>query len=441
MKTIGILAAGLALHLAAAAAMAQVPALKPTQVASGLTLPTFVTGAPGDTTHLYILEHGTGSSASIKVLNMQTNQISTFLTINGVATGDEQGLLGLAFDPAYQTNGLFYVNYVAQGGTAGLTRVQSYTATSPTTANPSAVATLLQFDQPQANHNGGWIGFSNRPNETRSLYISTGDGGGDDDNDAGHVAGGNAQSNTTLLGKMLRINVNANGGGYTIPTNNPFFGVAGARGEIFAYGLRNPYRASFDRATGNLYIGDVGQTAREEVDVQLATNQNGGENYGWRLREGTISTPTGGSGGAIPPGGDEPILDYPRSGATIAGRTVIGGYVYNGQLIPDLQGTYIFGDYLGVSGGRTSIFALDYNGTTVSNLQNITSMLNPGATPLISNISSFGEDTAGELYIVDISGGRVFRIDPVVPIPEPASLMIGVVGAGLLMMRRRRVHR
>ena len=160
-----------------------------------------------------------------------------------------------------------------------------------------------------------------------TFYIATGDGGNGDDVGPGHIEpGGNAQSTTTLLGKMLRIHVDSVNGTASIPANNPFAGSATARQEIFAYGLRNPFRASFDRTSGTLFIGDVGQSTREEVDVQKPTNPGGGENYGWRVREGLIQNPDF-PNDAVPAGAIDPIIDYPRS----TGGTIAGGYVYRGQ--------------------------------------------------------------------------------------------------------------
>jgi glucose/arabinose dehydrogenase len=263
---------------------------------------------------------------------------------------------------------------------------------------------LLSFDHPQTNHNGGWIGFSARPGDGNNLYIATGDGGSGNDQGTGHIEpGGNAQSNVTLLGKILRVHVDSTLGTASIPSDNPFFSSGTFRREIWVFGLRNPFRDSFDRQTGRLFVGDVGQSTREEIDVQQPTNPGGGENYGWRLREGTAATP--GVGGAPPPGNVDPILDYGR----MTGGTVIGGYVYRGSAIPALQGKYVFGDF--VAG---KIFTLDYDGTSASNFVDITSLLFPtragGFT--LGSLSSFGEDASGELYICDISGGKVYKIVP-----------------------------
>jgi hypothetical protein len=259
------------------------------------------------------------------------------------------------------------------------------------------------FDHPQANHNGGWIGFSPRAGDANNLYIATGDGGGGNDQGTGHIEpGGNAQNLTTLLGKMLRIHVDSATGTTTIPSNNPFISVSGARGEIWAFGLRNPFRNSFDRQTGRMFIGDVGQDNREEIDVQQASHPTGGENYGWRVREGSIQNPVF-PGVPTPPGAIDPIYDYSRS----VGSTVIGGHVYRGPRIPSLRGVYVFADF-----GAGQIFSFNYNGTTVSNVQNITSALFPTSVGgfTLSNPSSLGEDANGELYITDIVGGSVFKI-------------------------------
>jgi Glucose / Sorbosone dehydrogenase/FG-GAP-like repeat len=329
----------------------------------------------------------------------------------------EQGLLGMAFDPNYATNGKFYLDFVVPGGAFGngVTHVSQFSVTAnPNVANPSSEKILLTFDHPEANHNGGWIGFSPRANDANNLYIATGDGGAGNDAGAGHIEpGGNAQNKGTLLGKMLRVHVNSAAGTASIPPDNPFVGVSGARPEIWLYGLRNPFRNSFDRLGGNMFIGDVGQSTREEIDVQKASNPGGGENYGWRVREGNIQNPAY-PGVASLPGAINPIFDYPHS----VGQTIIGGYVYRGQQIPQLRGTYVFGDFLGPepapspdpNGGR--IFSLNYNGSAASNFQDLTAELFPtkvGGFPL-SSPSSFGEDASGGLYITDLGAGSVFKI-------------------------------
>ena len=392
-----------------------VPGLDAICVASGLSSPLFVTAPAGDFNRLFIVQQ----NGVIRILNLNTGTLNAtpFLTISGLQTGGEQGLLGLAFDPAYASNGKFYVKCTVAGGAfnAGVNQIRQYQVSSnPDIADttPANIKTMLAIDQPEMNHNGGWIGFSPRTNDDHNLYIAAGDGGAGNDQDGGvgHIEpGGNAQNTTTLLGKMLRIHVDPTTGTYTIPSDNPFFGSATSRQEIFAFGLRNPFRDSFDRLNGRMFIGDVGQNTREEVDVQQATNPGGGENYGWRLREGTIATPTGNPvvGGAPPPGNVDPILDYPR----MTGGTVIGGYVYRGAQFPALQGVYVFGDYL-----AGKIFTLNYDGTTASNFQDVTAQLFPisisGGSVSLNALSSFGEDTAGELYLTDIGNGFVYKISP-----------------------------
>ncbi len=380
------------------------------RIAAGLTQPVFVTAPPGDTGHIYIVQQ----TGQILALDLQTNVLSTFFTVTGLtSTSGEQGLLGMAFDPNYATNSKFYLNFTVPGGTwaNGITHVSQFEVTPPKKKkkkkkkNKVHETVLVTFSHPQNNHNGGWIGFSSRAGDDHNLYIATGDGGNSYDQGTGHIEpGGNSQSNITLLGKILRIHVDPSTGAVTIPSNNPFFSSGTFRREIWANGLRNPFRCSFDRQTGRMMIGDVGQSSREEVDAQEPTNPGGGENYGWRLREGNIQTPSS-VGGAPPPGYVGPILDYARS----VGGTIIGGYVYRGSAIPALQGKYIFGDFL-----AGKIFALDYDGTTASNFQDITSMLFPtrvgGFT--LQNPSSFGEDANGELYIVDLTAGAVYKIVP-----------------------------
>jgi glucose/arabinose dehydrogenase len=397
------------------------------RVADGLNAPLFATSAPGDPNQLFIVEQGSGGTADIKILNLADNSISStpFLQISGIATGGEQGLLGLAFDPNYATNGQFYVDYTANGGAfnSGVTHITRYQVSSnPNVANPASATDVLTIDQPETNHNGGWIGFSNRPGDSGNLYIAMGDGGNSNDQGTGHVEPtGNAQDTFSLLGKMLRINVDTPGPAahpnYAIPANNPFANGASGAPEVWLYGLRNPFRDSFDSQTGNLMIGDVGQGAREEIDVQKASNPGGGENYGWRLREGTIATPSGGVGGPKPAGAVDPILDYPHvptAQEPIGGQAVIGGYVYHGAGVPALDGKYVFGDLLGPANSSNPdslgrIFTMNYDGTTATNFTDITSQLFTGTGFSLDQPHSFGTDASGELYIVD-GNGSLYKI-------------------------------
>ena len=388
------------------------------RVATGLTQPLFVTAPPGDFGRLFIVQQ----NGAIRILNLETGALipTPFLTLNGVMDSGEQGLLGMAFDPNYATNGKFYLDFVVPGGAFGngVTHISQFSVTSnPNVADPNSEKILLIFDHPETNHNGGWLGFSARTNDANNLYIATGDGGAGNDSGTGHIEpGGNAQNLTTVLGKMLRIHVNSVAGTASIPADNPFIGVGGARPEIWLFGLRNPFRNSFDRETGTLFIGDVGQNTREEIDVQKSSNPGGGENYGWRVREGSIQNPAY-AGVATPAGAINPIFDYPHS----TGQTVIGGYVYRGQQIPQLRGTYLFADFAGPepspspNPNRGRIFSLNYNGSVASNFQDLTARLFPtrvGGFPL-SSVSSLGEDTSGELYITDLGAGSVFKLVPV----------------------------
>jgi glucose/arabinose dehydrogenase len=409
---------GLACLLATAAAFSSLHAqavegLDAVRVAGGLNSPVFVTAPPGDTSRLFVVQQ----SGEIRIIDLTTGTVkpTPFLDLSDVvAFSGEQGLLGLAFDPNYASNGRFYVCYIAPGGSfnQGVSHVAFFRVSSdPDIADAASERTLLSFDQPQSNHNGGWIGFSPRAGDEGNLYIATGDGGNANDQGTGHIEpGGNSQNTTTLLGKMLRIHPNNRpAGSYSIPPDNPFAGSLTDREEIWAWGLRNPFRNSFDRRLGTMFIGDVGQDSREEIDAQPASNPGGGENYGWRVREGFIKNPAF-RRDPDPPGAIDPAYDYPRS----VGQTVIGGYVYQGKKIKALRGTYVFADFLGPNTGNFTgrIFTLDFDGTTASNFQDITADLFPtsvGNFPL-SNPSSLGEDANGELYIADLSSGNIFQI-------------------------------
>jgi glucose/arabinose dehydrogenase len=395
-------------------AHAQTPRLDATLVASGFTAPVFVTAPPGDTRRLFVVQQ----SGEIKIINLRSRTVNAtpFLDISDqVNFSGEEGLLGLAFDPDYASNGRFYINYSAPGGSfgAGVSHTAQFLVSAdPDIADPKSEATLFTYDKPQGNHNGGWLGFSPRAGDEGNLYISTGDGGGANDAGQGHIEpGGNAQNTTTLMGKMLRIHIEDTYGIYSIPPDNPFFGSNTDKQEIFCWGLRNPWRNSFDRATGNLFIADVGQSSREEIDVQKPSSPGGGQNYGWRVREGFIQNPAY-PDDPPPPDAVDPIFDYPHT----TGKCIIGGYVYRGSRIPSLNGIYVFADYLGPGGGGNigKIWILRYDGQRVSGFRDITSQLFPtrvGNFPL-NNPSSLGEDTSGELYICDITNGNIYKIIP-----------------------------
>jgi len=371
---------------------------------SGLTRPIFATHAPDDYNRLYIIE----KQGRIRIFYLKTGVLqpvaSSFLNIDalvggGTTTNDERGLLGLAFDPDYQNNGRFYVNYTNNSGNTVIAR---YTVTSADQANPSSALTLRTINQPFTNHNGGWMGFG--PNDGY-LYISTGDGG------AANDPSNRGQDITNqALAKMLRIDVNGTngpGGNWGYPPSNPFVGVTGDD-DIWAYGLRNAWRNAFDRENGDLYIADVGQNAWEEISFQKA-DSTGGENYGWRCREGAHNFNFSGTCGSQT--FVEPFQEYSHGGSPFR-CSITGGYVYRGCDIPTLDGTYFYADYC-----SNQIWSLKYNRDTgaVSEFTDRTNELDPPSFFAITSITSFGEDMRGEMYICDQNGGEVFKIVPVTP--------------------------
>ncbi len=397
--------------LLSAPATAGGPNISTVRVASGLGNPLFATHAPGDYNRLFIVEQ---YEADIEILNLNTGMVNgtEFLDINSRVTngGNERGLLGLAFHPNYPTNGLFYVHYNDNNGD---TVIAEYSVTGdPEIADFNSERIVLTQSQPQTNHNGGWIGFS--PIDG-FLYIGLGDGGFFCDTGTGHTSGiGNAQDITNnLLGKMLRIDP-VTTSGYLIPASNPFVGVTGDD-EIWAYGLRNPWRSSFDRLTGDLYIGDVGQDLREEVNFQRVVS-SGGENYGWRCEEGfacsttspsSCGSTTGCNCPAGTPGLTSPIHDYPHPGAGVC--SVVGGYVYRGCAIPELDGTYFFSDFC-----SNQFWSFEVVGGVSTNFTDRTSEITNTDVGAVNSIVSFGEDAFGEIYLV--GGGEVFKIvsdDPI----------------------------
>jgi autotransporter-associated beta strand protein len=401
-RTAIVVAAMLAAGLCEREGLAQT-ALELTRVATGLSSPLYATHAPGDPQRLFVVE----KTGAIKILNLASGTVSAtpFMTAAvtsagiGLTTDSERGLLGLAFHPDYQTNGRFFINST---DSVGNTRIREFRRLTADQVDSTSGREVLSITQPYSNHNGGWLDFG----RDRHLYIAMGDGG------SGNDPQNYAQNRGSLLGKMLRIDVSGDDfpadatRNYRVPATNPFVGQAGMLGEIWAYGLRNPWRNSFDRATGDLYIGDVGQSAREEIHLQPATS-SGGENYGWRVREGMVTTGLTGQGGSPL---INPIYEYTRGSGTFQGQSVTGGYVYRGPLTA-LEGQYFFGDYV-----RGRLFSLVFNGTTPAafNGTNFTSRTDWTASTTttagtIGNISSFGEDTAGNVYLVSF-GGSVFRI-------------------------------
>ncbi|MEL6498845.1 MAG: PQQ-dependent sugar dehydrogenase [Planctomycetota bacterium] len=357
---------------------------------TGIDRPVFLTHAPGEPDKLFVLEQ----EGAIRVIENGVLRSTPFLDIDPVVTGgasgqDERGLLGLAFSPDYETDGRFFVYYTGTRSTGGFGAiVASYqrddSDSSGNTADATSEDRILEFSQPFSNHNGGWLGFG----PDGFLYISTGDGG------SGNDPQNNSSRLVNLLGKMLRIDVSG-GTGYTVPADNPFATVGdNVQPEIWSYGLRNPWRTSFDSETGDLWIADVGQNAREEVNFQPASSA-GGEHYGWRCREGFIATP--GIGGCPSDTSiyTDPVYDYTD------GCSVIGGYVYRGCAIPELQGMYIFGDYC--SG---DVEALD--------------PASPSSPELLFDfgfgLSAFGEDQEGELYVMDVLAGFINKVVPTNPV-------------------------
>jgi len=349
-------------------------------VATGLSSPLLVTHAGDDSGRLFVVEQ----TGRIRIIKDGSLVAAPFIDISrSVAKGGERGLLGLAFHPGYKTNGKLYLSYTDLNGTSVIREYRI--STNPDRVNGSSGRTLLRVKQPYANHNGGHIAFG----PDGLLYLGFGDGG------SGGDPGNRAQSRGTLLGKLLRIDVNRRTGSlqYGIPSTNPYVGRSGLD-QIWAYGLRNPWRFSFDRATGDLWIGDVGQGSWEEVDRALATrgrNAGRGLNFGWRVMQGAHCFRP--SSGCVRTGKTLPLTEYGHSGSRCS---VTGGYVYRGKAYPDLVGAYFFGDYC--SG---EIWYVDRGAAR-------------GAAPTRARdtgarITSFGEDQAGELYLTD-AGGTVYRL-------------------------------
>ncbi|HEX8233008.1 MAG TPA: PQQ-dependent sugar dehydrogenase [Caulobacteraceae bacterium] len=357
------------------------------QVGSAFDRPVFATSAPGDP-RLYVVESHTGA---IRILDPDTGQVADppFLQLpeGDIAEGNEQGLLGLAFHPDYAENGRFYVDLTnAQGDI----EIREYTrgAGDPPRADPGSGRLILTIPHGEAaNHNGGWLGFGPDGN----LYVTVGDGG------AGQSQ--NAQDLQSLLGKVLRIDVDGDDfagdpdRNYAIPEDNPFLGRPGAN-EIWAYGLRNPWRASFDSATGDFYIGDVGQSAWEEIDF-IGSGSDGGQNFGWDVFEGMHPPPE--------PGFTPPIAEYAHGEGAFAGEAVTGGYVYRGPGNED--GLYFFADF--ISG---NLWTLKQAGGEAVDFINRNGQLR-GDLDGFGFISSFAEDGQGRLYAISLNGG-VFRLSP-----------------------------
>jgi glucose/arabinose dehydrogenase len=385
--------------------------------ASGFTLPLAVVQDPRDASVQFVVEQG----GRIRVVRNQTVEATDFLNLTAsISSGGERGLLGMAFPPDESATGRFYVNFTNQAGDTVVARFNR--SANPLVADPSSrfdlrwngAANPAVIRQPFANHNGGHLAFG----PDGFLYIGMGDGGSADD------PGNRAQSGSELLGKMLRVDVGVSDSdptGYRIPSDNPFVGggPVQARGEIWAFGLRNPWRFTFDPrergGSGAMLIGDVGQNAWEEIDYEPPAR--GGRNYGWRLREGAHDRIT-----STPPAYRpliEPIEEYSHS----LGQSITGGYVYRGRALPGrFRGRYFFADF--VQGRVWSIaLSIDAGGeaTASDRIEHTAELSSTGA---LGNISSFGVDSSGELFIVGHSRGVVLRIAAGNAPPAPTSLRI-----------------
>lgn len=387
------------------------------RIATGLSNPTTGTSPVGDYERFFVSRQGSSGSATIRVIALATNTLQTtpYLTLSGISTGGERGLLGFAFHPRFSENGYFYVHYTDANGNTAIDR---YRANAPfmtsTTADPNSATPVFRATQPFSNHNGGWIAF--RPDDTQGhLFISLGDGGsgGDPQN--------LAQNINSVLGKILRIDIdgpdnvpgNADDNGtddsgvavnYRIPSNNPFAGPIAGRGEIFATGLRNAWRNSFDRDTADLWIADVGQGLEEEISFRAADAPlSPAPNFGWRCYEGKLAFNTS---GCLPQTSYiGPVFSNGRNG----GCSITGGYVYRGALIPSLRGQYLFSDYC-----AGFVYAFDADdavpGTLISPMPTRLDLrMEANSGFAINNVISFGEDADGEVYILD-AGGAIYRI-------------------------------
>jgi glucose/arabinose dehydrogenase len=374
--------------------MATAPALQPLDpaprvalepVVEGLDRPLYATGAGDGSGRLFLVE----KAGTVRILREGEVLAQPFLDIRDLVASraSERGLLSIAFHPDYAENGFLFVNYTDLDGNTVIARYQ-VAADNPDRVEPQSASTLLTIAQPAANHNGGGSFFG----PDGLFYIGTGDGGraGDPWN--------NAQTCDTLLGKMLRIDVAVERGaaaGYTIPPDNPLLEHENLRPEIWAWGLRNPWRFAFDRATGDLYIADVGQNAYEEVHYLPATGGGmppaGGQHYGWNTMEGAACYPE--NQPCNTRGLEQPVVVYPHRD----GCSVTGGSIYRGSRFAALQGLYFYADYCS---GKLWALRKGTGGTWQQGL-----LLETGL-----NVSSFGEDDAGEIYLTDIQGGGVYQL-------------------------------
>ncbi len=413
-------------------------------VATGLTAPNWGTFAPGDAGRLFVSDQ----DGKLWAVDLSSGDKSVFADLSGLlvplgafgpGSFDERGFLGLAFHPGYAGNGLLYtLTSEPVSGPADFSTMPAGVAPNhqavlrewqvPDPGNPASVVDpasmreIMRVDEPQFNHNAGALNFG----PDGMLYIALGDGGNRDDEGPGHGATGNAQDPSNVLGSILRIDPlgdNSANGKYGIPSDNPFVGMSGYAAEIFAYGFRNPFRFSFDRATGDLYVGDVGQDDIEEVNVVVA-----GGNYGWNVKEGSFCFDPSGSGPGFaydadpcpnePPGLIDPVAEYNTADSLEQnddGRSVIGGFVYRGSKIPQLVGRYVFGDYSvftepGANRNGRLFFLNKKNivkGDRIkqSKIFEFTLM---GQEKLDMAVLGFGQDASGELYVMVNAPGVPF---------------------------------
>ena len=355
----------------------------------GLRFPVSIAHAPGDSTRLFVVER----TGTIRIFRAGALLPTPFVTVSGVVSGfNEQGLLDVAFDPNYATTGHFYV-FVIRSGSGGFNSFQTaivrYTVSSadPDVADPNSATPLFTLSRDALNHNGGKLAFG----PDGCLYAGLGDGGGSNDQ---HGPIGNGQDTTQQLGKLLRLDVD----NYPTPAPGNLSGE-NVNPHIWDYGLRNPWRFSFDRATGDLYIADVGQNTWEEVNVEAAGT--GKLNYGWRPMEGMhCRGETGDGGGCDRTGMTLPVAEYRNPDDGVA---IVGGYVYRGTAIPGLQGRYFYADY-----SSDRIWTFTWDGNAACDQYEVTNQLS------LAGATSFGEDSAGELYVVTHGSGqngRLYRID------------------------------
>ena len=351
--------------------------IRTTQIASGIAAPTDIQSANDGSGRLFLVQQ----SGIVRIFHGGAVSSRPFLDIGAKTHADgERGLLGLAFPPGFAQKQRFYVDYTDLNGDTII--AQYRVSPNADVADAASETVLLKIAQPFANHNGGQVRFG----PDGYLYIGMGDGGS-----AGDPLG-NGQNRGALLGKLLRIDVETEPARIRIPPDNPFVNVAGARPEIWAFGLRNPWRFSFDRATGDLWIADVGQDSYEEVDFQPASS-HGGENYGWNLMEATHCFGSNCNPPGLTQGLTLPVAEYPHT----QGCSVSGGFMYRGRSSPGLRGIYLYGDYCS---GR--IWGIERQGTAWVNRQLLASGF---------GITTFGEDEAGEIYVADGAAGAVYRID------------------------------